>query len=327
MKPLKFLWIIILSMGLLVPVSAQDSEDAEVTPEPTVYDCSTIAINRQVDAWYNTYIADRGEFEEAQAIAAAQILSDSLADLTNFCNTIEDAEPEEVVIQTGIGTVDAPFIIQAAGIVGDTTLDITQSILPANDDIIATGIGGADIIPEGLEYLLLRVTVSCRDGAPNGCRITPESFRVVGDEGILYAPTLSQIDDYFPSSRAVPAGTEREGVLPFLVGIDDTSLKLVYFPNGDALQSNALAYYFTAQGSPNAFEVTSTTSELLIRSRPVNGAPVGVLRSGQVATANGRNADGTWISIEAPEGTGWVSADFVASETDLSTLSVIEPEE
>ena len=317
--------ICILGIGV-VPLVAQDDTVTEAIPLEVNYDCTTTGINRQADMWYNDYVVARGELEPEQAMLATQELADNLAELTAACTAEAEAEPEEVMPQTGLGTIDVPYIIQAPGVVGDTTIDITRSILPANDVLAETGVPGADVIPEGQEYFLLNLTAICREGSTNGCRIGDNAFRVIGDLGTLYAPTLSQIDHYFPGHVPMLAGSERSGVIPFLVNEDDTSLRLAYFPNGDGHENNALAYYFDAQGSPNSFEVRATTSELIIRNRPVNGAPISVLRGGQIAQASGRNVDGTWIYIEAPEGTGWVSADFLTSDSSLETLSVLDEE-
>ncbi len=317
--------LLMILLILIVPVMAQDEEATEEAETIQIdYDCTTVGINRQVDAWYNEYLGERGEFETEQAIGAAQELADNLENLAAACSVEMNAEPEEVVPQTGLGTIDAPYIIQAPGVVGDTTIDITQSILPANDFLLEAEVSGADIVLDGEEYFLVSLTVTCRDGAKNGCLIGDNAFRVIGDMGTLYAPALSQIDDYFPGPVPMIGGRERSGVIPFSVNADDTSLRLVYFPNGDGHEDNSLAYYFNAQGSANAFDVSPTTSELIIRNAPVNGSPIGVLRGGQTAQADGRNADGTWIHVIAPEATGWVSADFIESESNLDSLSVLD---
>ncbi|MGJ3238808.1 MAG: hypothetical protein ACFE0Q_08900 [Anaerolineae bacterium] len=326
---MRTLWIVLIVMlaGVLLPLSAQDDEAPEASEEAPArtFDCAVNAVNLQMDTWYNEYIASRGEVDAEEALASARTFADNIAELTAFCTTEAEADgDEETIEQTGIGTIDAPFVIGAPGIVGDTTIDITRSILPANEFLEEQGITIVPATIEGREYFLVEVTVTCREGSTIGCRITPDSFRVIGDLGELYLPTLSEYDDYLPAPGTMLGGSERSGALPFLVDQADTSLRLVYFPNGDALETNTLAYYYDAQGTANSFEVTTTTRELIIRNAPVNGAPVGVLRSSQVATAIGRNVDSTWIRIEAPEGSGWVSADFIDTESDLESLSVID---
>ncbi|GAB5492580.1 MAG: hypothetical protein Phog2KO_27950 [Phototrophicaceae bacterium] len=312
MRKLLFLLIFV---GMLSPVLAQDEEE---------FDCTTPGINRQVDLWYNDYLGARGEFEVSQALEAAQVLADDIANLTETCGFIASAGPEEEVPQTGIGTLDDPFIIQAPGVVGDTTIDISEGLRPADDLLIAEGINGIENISNEQEYVVVYFTLSCRLGAPSACERGDDAFRLIGDMGILYEPTVDQFDLYLAGSVPINGGSQRAGALPFLVDRNDTTLRLVYYPEGNALDSNPQAFYFDAQGRANSFEVRSTTAELIVRNAPSSsGAPVGVLRSSQVATANGQSEDGEWISIEAPEGTGWVSADFLTSDSDLESLSVI----
>lgn len=318
MRKLSLLLFLILSVSILSPVLAQDGEE---------FDCTTPGINRQVDMWYNNYLGARGEFEVSQALEAAQDLADSIANLTETCGFVADAGPEEEVPQTGLGTLDDPFIIQAPGVVGDATIDVTEGVRPADDLLIEAGINGVENISAEEEYFVVYLTLSCRLGSTGGCQRGDDAFRVVGDMGIFYEPTLDQYDLYLPGSVPINGGSQRAGAIPFLVDKDDTSLRLVYFPNGNALDTNADAYFYDAQGRANSFEVRSTTAELIVRNAPrSNGAPVGVLRSSQVGIANGRTEDGAWISIEAPEGTGWVSADFLTSDSDLESLSVIRQE-
>lgn len=315
MRKLGLLLVLLLTMGVWSSVLAQDGEE---------FDCTTPGINRQVDMWYNNYLGARGEFEVSQALEAAQELADNVANLTETCGFIASAGPEEEVPQTGLGTLDDPFIIQAPGVVGDTTIDVTEGVRPADDVLIEAGINGVENISADEEYTIVYLTLSCRLGSTSGCLRGDDAFRLVGDMGVLYEPTLDQYDLYLPGSVPINGGAQRAGAIPFLIDRDDTSLRLVYFPDGNALDTNAQAYYFDAQGRANSFEVRSTTAELIVRNAPrSNGAPVGVLRSGQVGIANGRTEDGAWISIEAPEGTGWVSADFLTSDSDLESLSVI----
>lgn len=319
------LLLLLALIVLVIPVMAQDEEPTEEAPVvPVNYDCSTIGINRQADAWYNDYFAARGEFETEQAIEAAQVFSDNLASLASVCQAVVEAGPEEKVEQSGLGTIDSPYITLAAAVVGDTTIEFRQSIRPANDVLTEAGINGIDATPEDQEYLIVYLTISCQAGSTSGCQMTPGSFRAIGDMGLLYLPALSEFDDYLPAPGTLLGGSERSGAIPFLISGDDTSLRLVYYPNGDAVENNALAYYFDVQGSANSFEVRPTTSELIIRNAPINGSTMGVLRGGQSAQADGRNADGSWIHVVAPEATGWVSADFIESNSDLMALSTLE---
>jgi hypothetical protein len=84
------------------------------------------------------------------------------------------------------------------------------------------------------------------------------------------------------------------------------------------LGSDSVALPMTATGSVN------------IRLRPTTAAQnvVGSLRGGQAIDANGILADGSWIRVrfegDSRTNTGWVSAEFLATDGDISTLPVVE---
>lgn len=63
-----------------------------------------------------------------------------------------------------------------------------------------------------------------------------------------------------------------------------------------------------------------------VRATPSTSAALaGVLRTGEVATADGRNAAGDWLRVTLPDGTGgWVFANLVTASGDASTLAVVE---
>jgi uncharacterized protein YraI len=64
-----------------------------------------------------------------------------------------------------------------------------------------------------------------------------------------------------------------------------------------------------------------------VRSGPSTNDPrIGGLSEGDVVTAVGRNTDDTWLQIELSGGSrGWVSADLVDADGDISLLNVIDP--
>jgi hypothetical protein len=79
------------------------------------------------------------------------------------------------------------------------------------------------------------------------------------------------------------------------------------------------------QPEPVMLQVTANNSAN-VRSGPGrNNAVVGALASGQTVTADGRNQAADWLRIQLEDGsTGWVFAQLVTSEGDLSTLPVVE---
>ncbi|MEL6308658.1 MAG: hypothetical protein AAFV98_05115 [Chloroflexota bacterium] len=312
-----FLLSIICLLGIvLMPVQAQDD-----------FDCTAGGINRQIDTWYNDFLSDRSEVEAGTSLEAAATLQAQIDDLLTACEfATEEAEALEEIVQIGDGAQGNPFVIQAPGTVGDTTLTITLDVRPASDLLSEAGVSGVSTPPLGQEYVVIFVTAQCSQASSGGCIISDDAFRLVSDsgDGISYAPSVDQYDDYFPTSRSMIAGTERTGGIPFLVDESASDLRLVYYPEGNALDPAAQGFYYAAQGTTTDFEVTTTTSQLIVRNRPDSGgAPVAAFRSGQTGVAVGRTEDSAWIYVVVPEGDGWASAEFITSERDLESLQIL----
>jgi hypothetical protein len=74
----------------------------------------------------------------------------------------------------------------------------------------------------------------------------------------------------------------------------------------------------------------SAGGEINVRSGPSTNASIaGSLASGETVTVNGRNADSTWLRIVIPDSDslGWVRADLVTTQGDMSTLAVVEADD
>lgn len=292
--------------------------------DPDTTDCSTVGVNRQIDIWYNDYLGARGEFDTTQALDAAAALNAQVADLLASCGFVAEMSDDSNAEQTGIGTRDDPFVVRAPGVVGSTTITITGEVRPAADLLSEAGVNNVQNIPDDQEYIVVFLEISCQQGAANTCEIGDDAFRLTSDQGNIYEPTLDQYELYLPRSVSLGGGLNRTGAIPFLINADEMNVVLIYYPNEDPLNPQAEVAYFVAQGTADTVEVQSTTPELIIRNRPVAGsAPVGVFRRGQSAVALGRTEDGAWIYVEAPEGSGWVSAEFVESEVDLGSLRTV----
>jgi hypothetical protein len=69
------------------------------------------------------------------------------------------------------------------------------------------------------------------------------------------------------------------------------------------------------------------TAGVNVRVRPVDGTVIASLSNGLDVVANGRLEDSSWIRIETPDQdrNGWVSADFLRSDEDVSSLDVTTP--
>jgi hypothetical protein len=74
----------------------------------------------------------------------------------------------------------------------------------------------------------------------------------------------------------------------------------------------------------------ATGGNINVRSGPSTDFSVaGSLATGEIVTANGRNADSTWLRIVIPDGDalGWVRADLITPTGDTSTLAVVEADD
>ncbi len=79
--------------------------------------------------------------------------------------------------------------------------------------------------------------------------------------------------------------------------------------------------------SANVGQSITAKSRMNIRSTPSTSAAIlGTLAGKETVTANGRNADGSWLRIAVPDSsaTGWVSAGLVTVSGDVQTLPVVD---
>lgn len=70
-----------------------------------------------------------------------------------------------------------------------------------------------------------------------------------------------------------------------------------------------------------------TSSNINVRGGPsTNVGVIASLGQGESAVANGRNEDSSWLRIQVPDSAslGWVFAELVSPEGDVSTLSVVD---
>lgn len=92
------------------------------------------------------------------------------------------------------------------------------------------------------------------------------------------------------------------------------------------LFGNVEIHNAVAPGVELATVEISASSGINVRSGPsTDFRVVGSLARGESATANGRNADGSWLRIQVPDSDalGWVFADLVTPTDDASILSVV----
>lgn len=76
---------------------------------------------------------------------------------------------------------------------------------------------------------------------------------------------------------------------------------------------------------------TIATSSLRVRALPSDSAEViASAKEGEVYSVTGISSDGAWIQIEideAPDGLGWISAEFVTLTGDITSIEVVDVEE
>jgi len=85
---------------------------------------------------------------------------------------------------------------------------------------------------------------------------------------------------------------------------------------------------------PSAADIATlavtTSSNINVRRAPsTNGAILGSLGGGETVVANGRNEEGTWVRVQLSDADslGWVFAQLVTTEGDLSSLNVVSADD
>ena len=75
-------------------------------------------------------------------------------------------------------------------------------------------------------------------------------------------------------------------------------------------------------------QATIATQTLRVRSLPSENAEVVArVREGETYPVTGISSDGAWIQLtveEAPDGAGWVSAEFVTLAGDITNIAIVE---
>jgi len=288
-------------------------------------DCSADSVNRQIDSWYNDFLSSRSEVDKQASMQAASAFTDHVNTLLDVCGLVLGDNGELNAAQTGAGTFDDPYLARAEATVDVATLRVMGELRPADDLLTEEKVLPANV-PSDMEFFITFLEFNCSVATPNGCPMDEDTFRLVGDMGIIYEPAKLQYSAYLPESRNVIGGGQRTGGIPFMVKKADTNFRLIYYPKGNADTAFSEDFaYFHAQGTQDTMEVYSSNPELLVRKGPgSNYTAIGAFRRGQRAVATGRSTDGQWIRIDAPEVSGWVSAQYVTSHEDIGNLTVVE---
>ncbi len=187
------------------------------------------------------------------------------------------------------GTTCAPFIQQALS-------DIQQGCAPTGRNQACYG------------YVSLQATP--REGVSNF------SFSQQGD-----LVNVADIDTLRLSALDTTANTWGIALMKLQANLPDTlpGQNVTFLLFGDVQIQNAVTTSATVQ--------VSTNGKSNVRSTPsTSGAIIGELAAGETATADGRNADGSWLRIQIPDSDalGWVFASLLTVSGDASALSVLD---
>lgn len=292
--------ILFLSILMLLLISTASSLMAQD-------ECSSFALNRQIDSWYQEFLGSRSEVDTQETMVAAAQLQNRIDTLLESCGLILD-NPLESAEQTGMGTLDSPFDIGASATIGDVEIKVTHDIWPADEILVNDGVLPANQ-PDNTHYIIVYIEFSCaRNAQDGGCNLTADTLRLVGDMGEVYLPAIARISDYVIETRDVPAGRQRSGGIPFLVDSDDTGLLLLYYASGDP-EDEEVAYFY-GQAAPTSIQVTSNVQSVAVRLVPSTiSGPIGSFNDDEVGLAVAISEDGEWIFIETSRIEGWVPLD------------------
>jgi hypothetical protein len=149
----------------------------------------------------------------------------------------------------------------------------------------------------------------------------PLQFNKVGDR-----IDLTRLDSLRLSPMDIVNQTWGVALLKLQADIPDqssssTNVSLLLF--GDVQITNAIRNPVTINVSVRG------KSNLNVRRQPNNQAfVITTLLPGVSVVANGRNEDGSWISVELPNqgGNGWVTRSLIESDGDLDTLNISRPD-
>lgn len=114
---------------------------------------------------------------------------------------------------------------------GDVTLSVTGLTRPA-DDTVREGNVFNPRADDGMEYILVRVALTCNKGPDQTCAVAPlVDLHLVGSRGVEYQPRI-----FIAGVSGVMEGGEwfggatLEAYLPYIIGQGESGLILIYQP-------------------------------------------------------------------------------------------------
>ncbi len=134
---------------------------------------------------------------------------------------------------------------------------------------------------------------------------------------------VSAVGSLSLSSQVEETGEWGVALMQLQANIPDTSpgQNVTFLLFGDVQITNGVE----SNTEPVTFDVMAQGDINVYTDPSADSAPVSDLFEGDLMTAVGRNAEGTWVQVSESGVSGWVSADEVEADGDIDTLNIINP--
>lgn len=139
------------------------------------------------------------------------------------------SQPTEV---PNLGTTRSnPAPVGSEVIADKMSFTVTDMVRPANDIVIA-GNQFNSLPEDGKEYIFVELNVVCQKSSDEKCSFTPVlNLNLIGSNGIEYDPEIfiAGVNNLLESTEFY-GGASIKGYIPFIVGVGETDLVLLYEP-------------------------------------------------------------------------------------------------
>ncbi len=130
-----------------------------------------------------------------------------------------------------VGTARSnPAPVGSEVVADDMAFMVMEVVRPANEAVKAGNSFNSDPKPE-MEYMLVKLQVTCKKTSDEKCSIFPDmNNKLIGDKGIEYDPEFVTGVEGELEATDFYGGATVSGYIPFMVGIGEGGLSLVYDP-------------------------------------------------------------------------------------------------
>ena len=146
-------------------------------------------------------------------------------------NNSEPAQEQSTPIPEVGSARSNPAPIGSEVVADDIAFTITGTIRPANDIVVAGNMFNST--PEaGKEYIFVELNVVCKKSTDEKCSINPTfNIKLIGSLGIEYDPDIfvSGVEGLMESTEFY-GDASIKGYIPFVVGVGEADLVLLYDP-------------------------------------------------------------------------------------------------